>query len=115
MDNPSEKNVIQINRIVKYLNGTINFELQYKKGNEGFKEMKIDIFTHADLRGIIKTNNQENRHDGMGRKKIDKRSTTGHEIMFEKSVVGFRSKRQTSTPKSGTEAETLAISMTLGD
>jgi hypothetical protein len=35
--------------------------------------------------------------------------------MFEKRVVGFKSKRQTSTTKASTEAEILAISMTLGD
>jgi hypothetical protein len=47
--------------------------------------------------------------------KIDKISTTGYVIMFRRSVVGLRLKRQTSTAKSSTKAEILAISMTLGD
>lgn len=76
-------------RVLRYLKGTLDYRLTYKKGN-----MNIIGFTDADW----------------GADHLDRRSYTGYVFYLGNSVVSWESRKQRTVALSSTEAEYMAIS-----
>lgn len=91
--NPSPEHYKAALRVLKYLSGTIDKGLRFKKGLKGHV---IEAFTDADFGGDPSTS----------------RSTSGGLITVCKAPVIWRSKLQREAVFSSTEAEYLALSET---
>ena len=83
--NPSENHFMAMKRIMRYLKGTQEFGLYYKK-NEKFE---LRAYTDADWDGNID----------------DKKSISGGEFFLGKRLVTWTSKKQNCTSQSTAEAE----------
>ena len=88
MENPTEIHLLAAKRILRYLQGTRDFGLFYKKGE------KSDLFgfTDSDYAG-----DQD-----------DRRSTSGYVFMLGTGAVSWSSKKQPIVTLSTTEAEFVA-------
>lgn len=89
MDKPTKENWTEIKRIFKYLRGTSNYGITYKKDSE-----KLNVFTDADFVG----------------NKTMRRSTTGMVAIFSQGAISWTSQLQKSVVLSTTEAEIVAAS-----
>ncbi|XP_052203974.1 secreted RxLR effector protein 161-like [Diospyros lotus] len=85
MENPTEMHLLVAKRILRYLQGTKDFGLLYKKGE------KSDLlsFTHSDYAG-----DQD-----------DRRNTSGYVFMLGTGAVSWSSKKQPIVNLLSTEAE----------
>ncbi|KAK3012760.1 hypothetical protein RJ639_008108 [Escallonia herrerae] len=88
MENPTEKHLLAAKRIFRYLQGTRDFGLFYKKG----KKLDLFGFTDSDYAG-----DQD-----------DKRSTSGYVFMLGTWVVSWSSKKQSIVTLSTIEAGFVA-------
>lgn len=88
MEHPTEQHLLAAKRILRYLKGTIDFGVFYKKG-EGSELMG---FTDSDCAGDVD----------------DRRSTYGHVFMLSSGDVTWLSKKQQIVTLSTTEAEFIA-------
>lgn len=88
MENPTEMHLLTAKRILRYLQGTKDFGLFYKKG----EKMELVGFTDSDYAG-----DQD-----------DRRSTSGFIFMFGTGAVSWSSKKQQIVTLSTTEAEFIA-------
>ncbi|XP_059654249.1 secreted RxLR effector protein 161-like [Cornus florida] len=88
MESPSEMHLLAAKRIFRYLQGTIDFGLFYRKGE------KSDLigFTDSDYAG-----DQD-----------DRKSTSGYAFMLGSGAVSWSSKKQPIVTLSTTEAEFVA-------
>ncbi|KAL3720851.1 hypothetical protein ACJRO7_005629 [Eucalyptus globulus] len=88
MEHPTELHLQAAKRIFRYLQGTKNFGLFYKKGE------KSDLFgfTDSDYAGDVD----------------DRRSTSGYVFMLGSGAVSWSSKKQSIVTLSTTEAEFVA-------
>lgn len=89
MDKPTKDNWTEVKRIFKYLRGTSNYGITYKKDSGHLK-----VFTDADFAGD----------------KITRRSTTGMVAMLSQGAISWTSQLQRSVTLSTTEAEIVAAS-----
>ncbi|KAK1433672.1 hypothetical protein QVD17_10587 [Tagetes erecta] len=88
MSNPNETHVAAAKRVLRYLQGTLDYGIWYKNGGEGL----LDIFTDSDFAG-----------DSESRK-----STSGYVFLWDKGAVSWSSKKQDIVALSSTEAEYVA-------
>ena len=82
---------MEVKRIMRYLKGTDNFGLYYKK-NENFE---MNAYTGANWGGNI----------------ANKKSTSGGAIFLGKRLVTWTSKKQTCTSQSTTEVEYVVVAI----
>ena len=88
MENPTETHLLATKRILRYLQGTRDFGLFYKKGE------KLELFRFADS-------------DYAG-DQDDRRSTSGYVFMLGTGAILWSSKKQQIVSLSATEAEFIA-------
>lgn len=87
--NPKENHMMEIKRILRYLKGTEEYGLWYKKG----ENFELRTFTNADWAGSID----------------DKKIASGGALFLEKSIVSWTSKKQNCISQSTTEEEYVAV------
>nr|GFC33100.1 putative RNA-directed DNA polymerase [Tanacetum cinerariifolium] len=78
-------------KILRYLQGTSNYGIWYKRGGEG----KMEVFTDSDFGGDAD----------------DYKSTSGYVVLWDGAIVAWQSKKQSIVTLSSTEAEYVAASM----
>lgn len=88
MERPGEQHLMAAKRILRYVQGTINFGTQYKSG----EEEKLVGYVDSDYAGDID----------------DRRSTSGYTFMLGGGAVSWASKKQPIVTLSTTEAEYVA-------
>lgn len=88
MECPKEAHLLAAKRIFRYLNGTINYGLFYRKG-EG---SDLFGFTDSDYAGDLD----------------DRKSTSGYVFMMGSGAISWSSKKQSIVTLSSTEAEFIA-------
>ncbi|KAL3721830.1 hypothetical protein ACJRO7_034209 [Eucalyptus globulus] len=88
MEHPIELHLQAAKRIFRYLQGTKNFVLFYKKGEKSY----LFGFTDSDYAGDVD----------------DRRSTSGYVFMLGSGAVSWSSKKQSIVTLSTTEAEFVA-------
>src|SRR4051812_27412725 len=89
--NPGEAHWKAVKRIIRYLKGTRDLELEYRHDGKA-----IEGFSDADWGGNLD----------------DRRSTTGYVFMLYGGAVTWNSKRQPTVALSTTEAEYMALGQT---
>ena len=85
---PSQQHWIAVKRIMRYLNGTVNYGLVY----EG--DSTIEGFSDADWAGDLD----------------DRKSTSGYVFMMSGAAISWNSKKQSCVALSTAEAEYIALS-----
>lgn len=88
MENPAPVHINAVKRILKYINGTLNFGLCYSSGREFF----LRGFSDADYAGDVN----------------NRRSTSGGVFFLGSCVISWFSTKQRSVTLSTTEAEYVA-------
>jgi hypothetical protein len=88
MENPKEIHLLAAKRIFRYLQGTADFGLLYKKGE------------HSDLMGFTDSDYAGDQDD--------RKSTSGYVFMLGTGVVSWSSKKQPIVTLSTTESEFVA-------
>ena len=88
MNCPTELHMHAVKRVLRYLNGTINLGIMYKRdGSE-----KLEAYTDSDYAGDLD----------------DRKSTSGYVFMLSSGAVSWSSKKQPVVTLSTTEAEFIA-------
>ncbi|KAH9685900.1 hypothetical protein KPL70_014158 [Citrus sinensis] len=85
---PTELHMQAVKRVLRYLRGTMNLGLQYKRNGTN----KLEAFTDSDYVGDLD----------------DRRSTSGHVFMLSSCAVSWSSKKQPVVTLSTTKAEFIA-------
>lgn len=88
MHNPSTQNFLALQRILRYLKGTLHQGILFQKG-----DMEISVYSDSDWASD----------------KDDRRSTTGYMIFFGPNLISWCTKKQKSVSRSSTEAEYRAM------
>jgi len=91
MSNPHKTHFLAAKKILRYINGTIQYGILFPKAQETEKLSMIG-YSDADWRGD----------------KIDRRSTTGFVFMLQGVLVSWSSKKQSIAALSSCEAEYVA-------
>ncbi|CAB0019509.1 unnamed protein product, partial [Nesidiocoris tenuis] len=91
LENPTESDIVKVKRIFRYLRGTANYGLTYKRGQDS---MRLIGYSDADHGGDGETG----------------RSTSGVLCLYSGGAVSWLSQRQASVAISTTEAEIVAAS-----
>lgn len=92
LDNPSSEDIVKVKRILRYLKGTLDWGLIYKRKSDA----KIQCYSDSDHGGDLDTG----------------RSTSGMICMYAGGIISWKSHRQASVAISSTEAEVVAASET---
>lgn len=90
LENPTEKDVLKVKRIFRYLQGTVDNGIVYRRGSSE----PLECFTDADHGGDKETG----------------RSTSGVLCMHMGAAISWKSQLQASVAISSTEAEVVAAS-----
>ena len=93
MERPTEMHLFAIKRILRYLKGTANYGILYKKE----KEVKLTGWSDSDYAGDVD----------------DRKSTSGYVFMIGESAIAWSSKKQPIVTLSTTEAEYVAAASCL--
>jgi hypothetical protein len=88
MNCPTELHMHAVKRVLRYLNGTINLGIMYKRGGNE----KLEAYTDSDYAGDLD----------------DRKSTSGYVFMLSSGAVSWLSKKQPVVTLSTTEAEFIA-------
>ena len=88
MDQPTEMHLQSAKRILRYIRGTADLGISYKRGGEG----SLIAFADSDYAGDVD----------------DRRSTSGYVFMLGTGAVSWSSKKQPVVTLSSTEAEFIA-------
>lgn len=88
MENPTELHLLAAKRTLRYLKGTTNFGVFYKKGEKS----ELAGFTDSDYAGDLD----------------DRKSTSGYVFMLSSGAVSWSTKKQPIVTLSTTEAEFVA-------
>jgi len=91
MSKPTELHLQVAKRALRYLRGTVNFGIHYKKGGSG----ELLAFTNSDYTGDMD----------------DRKSTSGNAFLLSSCVVSWSSKKQPIMTLSTTEAEFVVATM----
>jgi hypothetical protein len=91
MSNPKKSHLDAVKRILRYVKGTINFGILYKK----IKDRQLVGYCDADYAGDYDT----------------RRSTTGYSFSLGSRIISWCSKRQPNVVLSSTEAEYRSATM----
>lgn len=89
MEKPTEQHLLAAKQILRYVQGTLDFGIQYKRDREA---VELEGFVDSDYAG-----------DG-----DDRRSTSGYVFMLGGGAVSWSSKKQPIVTLSTTEAEYVA-------
>ena len=92
MPRPSKDHWMGVKRVLRYLKGTLKYDLQFSTGEEG--EPELVGYSGADWVGDVDT----------------RRSTSGYVFQIAKSTISWSSRKQSTVAKSSTEAEYVALS-----
>nr|GEY03222.1 retrovirus-related Pol polyprotein from transposon TNT 1-94 [Tanacetum cinerariifolium] len=88
VQNPAETHLAAAKRVMRYIQGTLDFGIWYKRGGKG----KMEVFTDSDFVGDL----------------TDRKSTSGNVILWDGAAVSWSSKKQSIVALSSTEAEYVA-------
>lgn len=88
MSKPSQAHMMAAKRVLRYLQGTADFGIKYKKGND----CKITGFTDSDYAGDLE----------------ERKSTSGYVFLLSEGAIAWSSKKQPIVALSTTEAEFVA-------
>lgn len=88
MSKPTEVHLAAAKRVLRYLQGTIDYGIWYKKGGKG----RMEVFTDSDFAGDLN----------------DRKSTSGYLMLWDGAAVTWSSKKQNVVALSSTEAEYIA-------
>lgn len=88
MSRPTEAHFAAAKRVLRYLQGTLDYGIWYKRGGSG----KMEVFTDSDFAG------DQN----------DRKSTSGYLVLWDGAAVSWSSKKQGIVTLSSTEAEYVA-------
>ncbi|XP_048232904.1 secreted RxLR effector protein 161-like [Ricinus communis] len=88
MENPTEMHLQVAKRVLKYLKGTIEFGIFYKKGGDG----ELHVYSDSDYAGDLE----------------DRKSTSGYIFLLSSGAISWSSKKQPVVSLSTTEAEFIA-------
>lgn len=92
LDYPSSEDIIKVKRILRYLRGTLDWGLIYKRKSDA----KLRCYSDSDHGGDLETG----------------RSTSGMICTYAGGIISWKSNRQASVAISSTEAEVVAASET---
>ncbi|PRQ41856.1 putative RNA-directed DNA polymerase [Rosa chinensis] len=92
MESPTELHLFAAKRIFRYLKGTIDFGMWYKRETEAGMSVGLYGFTDSDYAGDVD----------------DRKSTSGNVFLLGSGVVSWGSKKQPIVTLSTTEAEFVA-------
>nr|GEX96297.1 hypothetical protein [Tanacetum cinerariifolium] len=84
---PTEVHFAVAKRVLRYLQGTLDYGIWYKRGDG-----RMEVFTDSDFAG------DQN----------DRKSTSGYLVLWDEAVVSWSSKKQNRVALSSTEAEYVA-------
>nr|GEV73397.1 putative RNA-directed DNA polymerase [Tanacetum cinerariifolium] len=85
---PTDIHLAAAKRVMRYIQGTLDYGVWYKKGGKG----KLEIYTDSDFAGDS----------------TDRKSTSGNVILWNEAAVSWSSKKQGIVALSSTEAEYVA-------
>jgi len=85
MENPTELHLQVAKRVLRYLKGTLDFGIFYKKGGNN----ELVAFTNSDYAGDLR----------------DRKSTSGYVFLLSSGTISWQSKKQLVVSLSTTEAE----------
>ena len=88
MAKPTEMHLAAAKRVMRYIQGTLDYGIWYKKCGKG----KMEIYTDSDFAGDLS----------------DRKSTSGNVILWDGAAVSWSSKKQSIVALSSTEAEYVA-------
>ncbi|BBN69297.1 transposable element gene [Prunus dulcis] len=94
MNNPTEVHYFLVKRILRYVQGTLEYGISFTKG-----PWQLNAYSDADWAGDINT----------------RRSTTGCVVFLGCNPISWQSKKQGSVSRSSTEAEYRALANTAAD
>ncbi|CAL2235116.1 unnamed protein product [Prunus armeniaca] len=94
MNNPTEVHYFLVKRILRYVQGTLEYGIIFTKG-----PWQLNAYSDADWAGDINT----------------RRSTTGSVVFLGSNPISWQSKKQGSVSRSSTEAEYRALANTAAD
>ncbi|KAI5355626.1 hypothetical protein L3X38_008521 [Prunus dulcis] len=94
MNNPTEVHYFLVKRILRYVQGTLEYGISFTKG-----PWQLSAYSDADWAGDINT----------------RRSTTGCVVFLGCNPISWQSKKQGSVSRSSTEAEYRALANTAAD
>lgn len=89
MEKPTKHNWQEVKRILKYIKGTSDYGLFFKKNNT---QVQLNVYSDSDCAADIST----------------RISTTGYVVMLGTSVISWSSQKQSSVAQSTTDAEYFA-------
>ena len=92
MTKPGNEHWTGVKRVLRYINGTLNYSLKFQSTKTGV--VNLNGFADADWAGDVDT----------------RKSTSGYVFQIGSSTVSWSSKRQTMVALSTTEAEYVALS-----
>ncbi|GJV64548.1 retrovirus-related pol polyprotein from transposon TNT 1-94 [Tanacetum coccineum] len=88
MSKPTETHLAAAKRVMRYIQGTLDYGIWYKRGGKG----KMEVFTDSDYAGDLN----------------DRKSTSGYSVLWDGAAVSWSSKKQSIVALSSTEAEYVA-------
>ncbi|GKA47590.1 retrovirus-related pol polyprotein from transposon TNT 1-94 [Tanacetum coccineum] len=88
MSKPTDVHLAAAKRVIRYLQGTLDYGIWYKRGGSG----KMEVFTDSDFAG------DQN----------DRKSTSGYLVLWDGAAITWSSKKQSIVALSSTEAEYVA-------
>lgn len=91
MSKPTQLHVQAAKRVLRYLRGTVDFGIWYKRGGSG----EIQVYTDSDFAGDVES----------------RKSTSGYVFLMDDAAVAWLSKKQPIVTLSTTEAEYVAASI----
>ncbi|CAL2255541.1 unnamed protein product [Prunus armeniaca] len=94
MNNPTEVHYFLVKRILRYVQGTLEYGISFTKG-----PWQLNAYSDADWAGDINT----------------RRSTTGSVVFLGSNPISWQSKKQGFVSRSSTEAEYRALANTAAD
>jgi hypothetical protein len=96
LENPTEANMAAGKRVLRYLAGTTNKGVSYRKGDV---DSKLVVFSDSDWAGC----------------KTTRRSTSGFLVYFAGGPISWKSKMQPTIALSSCEAEYVALTVAVKD
>ena len=89
MQNPSNEHWVGVKRVLRYVQGTLNYGLVYQQSTE----FQLEAYSDSDWAGCVET----------------RKSTSGHVCRLGNNTISWRSKKQPIVALSSTEAEYIAL------